>query len=116
MTFLCISFDNSEVPAPAPKIHTPKPQNLLTVTSARSESFWLEGKKQLTALKRDSQKLHAAIESLLTTPSPNTLQIAQEAWAQTERQLTPLAFYFQLADISPQYFKTLSNLGKNIDG
>ena len=116
ITLLCISCDKNEAPIPAPKANTPKPQNLLTVTSARSESFWLEGKDQLTALKRQSQKLHTAVEVLLATPSPSALQTAQTTWVETERQLIQLSFYFQLADTSPQYFKTLYNTSKNIDG
>jgi len=116
VTLLCISCDKNEAPIPAPKANTPKPQNLLTVTPTRSESFWLEGKKQLTALKHQSQKLHTTVEALLSTPSLNTLQTAQTAWVQTERQLTALVFYFQLAETSPQYFKALYNISKNIDG
>lgn len=116
IAFLCISCDKSEAPIPVPKASAPKPHSLLTVTPTRSESFWLEGKKQLTALKHQSQKLHTNVETLLTAPSPKTLQAAQTAWAETEHQLTPLAFYFQLAEVAPQYFKTLYNVGKNIDG
>lgn len=117
IALLCISCDKNEAPiSAAPQANTPKPQNLLTVTSARSESFWSEGKKQLTALKHQNQKLHTAVEALLSTPSPSTLQTAQIAWAQAERHLTQLAFYFQLAETSPHYFKTLYNISKNIDG
>ena len=86
------------------------------VTSARSESFWLEGKKQLAALKHQSQQLHTTVEALRTTPSPETLQAAQAAWTEAKYQLTQLAFYFQLAKAAPQYFKTLYSVGKNIDG
>lgn len=116
VTLLCISCDKNETPTLAAKANTPKPQNLLTVTPTHSESFWLEGKKQLTALKQQSQKLHASVDVLLSNPSPSTLQAAQTAWRHTENHLTPLTFYFQLADASPHYFKTLYTISKNIDG
>lgn len=118
VTLLCISCAKNEAPtlAPTSKASTPKPQNLLTVTPTRSESFWLEGKKQLTALKHQSQELHTAVDTLLSNPSPSTLQAAQVAWVQTKNHLMPLVFYFQLAEASPHHFKTLYNISKNIDG
>lgn len=116
VTLLCLSCDKNEAPALAPEADVPKPQNLLTVTSARSELFWLEAKEQLITLKHQSQKLHAAVEALLATPSPSTLQAAQTTWAQTEHHLVQLAFYFQLAEASPHDFKTLYSMSKNIDG
>lgn len=116
VALLCISCDKNEAPTPVSKANTPKPQNLFSVTPTRSESFWLEGKKQLAAFTHQSQKLHTAVRALLSNPSLSTLQAAQTAWVQTENHLIPLTFYFQLAEASPHHFKTLDNLSKSISG